>query len=110
MKIALISPKAKFTMNILELQQMWGNSPFLEPYRNVWASSPGTGLLTLAALTPRSYEIDFIDENIEDIDYSKNYDVVGITAMTQQALRAYELADRLRQNGSHIILGGIHTR
>ena len=109
MKIALISPKVNFTTNIPELQDLWDNSAYLESYRKIWSSSPGTGLLTLAALIPPSHEIVFIDENIEEIDFSINYDVVGITAMTQQALRAYEIGDRFRQNGSYVIIGGIHS-
>lgn len=38
----------------------------------------------------------------------ENWDVVGITAMTATAPRAYELASLFAQNGTKVILGGIH--
>ena len=36
------------------------------------------------------------------------YDLVGITAMTHQATRAYEIADRFRAEGVPVVMGGIH--
>jgi len=66
------------------------------------------GLLTVAALTPGEYLIAVIDENVESIDFEVDYDLVGITFMTQQATRAYEIADRFRRQGVTVVLGGIH--
>ena len=48
------------------------------------------------------------DENATDIDFQKQTDLVGITAMTITAQRAYEIADTYRARGVKVILGGSH--
>ena len=69
------------------------------------------GLLILAALTPRDWEISVIDENLGVPDYSAMPppDLVGITAFTSQANRAYELATQFRARGVSVVMGGIHA-
>lgn len=79
----------------------------MEAYRQNWGGI-GTGLLIVAALTPSTHEITLVDENIDALDFDAGYDLAGITCMTQQAPRAYEIADRLRQRGTLVVLGGIH--
>ena len=49
-----------------------------------------------------------VEEEFEPLPLNGHWDVVGITAMTATAPRAYELALLFRQNGSKVILGGIH--
>lgn len=68
----------------------------------------GVGLPTLAGCTPGAQEIRILDENQEEIDFDAEYDLIGVTAMTQQAPRAYEIADAFRERGRHVALGGIH--
>ena len=97
MKIGLISPKVGFTTEIEELRDFWYQSTDVKAYREYW-SGLGCALLILAALTPSSHKVVLIDENIEDIDFAEHFDVVGITAITQQAVRAYEIADTYRRN------------
>ncbi|ASQ89721.1 B12-binding domain-containing radical SAM protein [Prosthecochloris sp. GSB1] len=64
----------------------------------------------LASITPPEHEIDIIDEHFGDVvDYDADYDLVGITARTIDATRAYEIADSFRKKGRRVILGGIHT-
>jgi radical SAM superfamily enzyme YgiQ (UPF0313 family) len=69
------------------------------------------GLLVLAALTPREWDITIIDENLGVPDYSAmpRPDLVGITAFTSQASRAYELAGEFRGRGIRVVMGGIHA-
>ena len=63
----------------------------------------------LVSLTPEQHHIEIVDEHFGDVvNYNGNYDVVGITSRTIDATRAYEIADRLRQNGQKVILGGLH--
>ena len=56
------------------------------------------GLLVLAGLTPPEWEITIIDENLGVPDYAAmpRPDLVGITAFTSQASRAYEVAAEFR--------------
>ena len=69
------------------------------------------GLLILAGLTPPEWEIRIIDENLGVPDYGAlpRPDLVGITAFTSQAPRAYELAGEFRDRGVPVVMGGVHA-
>ncbi len=49
-----------------------------------------------------------MDESQDAIPYGGQFDLVGITAMTHQATRAYEIADQFRGEGVPVIMGGMH--
>ena len=68
-------------------------------------------LLALAGLTPPGWDISVLDENLAPIDYEAlpRPDVVGITAFTSQAPRAYEIAAGFRARGVPVVMGGIHA-
>ncbi|MHB8877305.1 MAG: cobalamin-dependent protein, partial [Myxococcaceae bacterium] len=68
-------------------------------------------LLVLAGLTPPEWEVTVIDENSGMPDYSKmpRPDLVGVTAFTSQANRAYEVSAEFRARGVPVVLGGIHA-
>jgi radical SAM superfamily enzyme YgiQ (UPF0313 family) len=68
---------------------------------------PPIGLGIVAALTPASWEVELVDENWEPFVY-RPADLVGITAFTASARRAYEIAAIYRQNGVPVVMGGIH--
>jgi radical SAM superfamily enzyme YgiQ (UPF0313 family) len=70
---------------------------------------PCLSLLRVAALTPPGWEVVVRDEKVERIDYEQEADLVGITAMTCSANRGYAIADRFRQRGIPVIMGGIHV-
>jgi radical SAM superfamily enzyme YgiQ (UPF0313 family) len=108
LKLALISPKdTTFTANP-EFASIFSNSVNLSRWKNVFTGfSPG--LLVVAGLTPASWDIDLIDENIEDLDFTKNYDLIGVTAFTQQADRAYEIAREFKTRNITTVIGGIHA-
>ena len=69
------------------------------------------GLLVLAGLTPPEWEVQILDENQTCIDYEAlpTPDLVGITAFTSQAPRAYELSAWFRGRGIPVVMGGIHA-
>jgi len=68
------------------------------------------GLAVLAALTPPEWEITIFDENVRVPDYGAlpPPDLVGVTAFTSQANRAYEVAAEFRSRGVPVVMGGIH--
>jgi len=71
--------------------------------------SGSLALAQLAAVTPKKHEIEIIDENrYELIDINKKYDLVGISFITQNAIRAYKIADEFRRKGIPVVLGGYH--
>ena len=69
---------------------------------------PPLGLAMVAALTPNEVEVSLTDENVTSIDFEKEADLVGITAPTITAHRAYEIAERFRAKGIKVVLGGQH--
>ena len=74
-------------------------------FRNI----PSQGLIQLEALTPPSWDVQTINENVETIDFDAPTDVVGITALTSLAPRAYEIAQEYHARGVPVIMGGIHA-
>jgi len=73
-----------------------------------WTS--GTTLPYLKALTPGGWDVTMVDELFGEVPETAadggRFDVVGITAMGPQIKRAYDLADRFREKGSKVVLGG----
>jgi radical SAM superfamily enzyme YgiQ (UPF0313 family) len=70
---------------------------------------PELTLPVLAALTPPDIEVIVTEEEIEDITYKSQVELVGISYMTPLAERAYEIADEYRRRGAKVVLGGIHA-
>lgn len=68
-------------------------------------------LTTLAAMVPAELnaEITIQDEGVQPLDLNMDADLVGITAITGTALRAYKIADELRARGKTVVLGGVHA-
>ena len=69
------------------------------------------GLGVVAQLTPPSWTVRIIDENVTSPEYAllPTPDLVGLTAFTAQASRAYELSDQFRRRGVTVAMGGIHA-
>lgn len=70
--------------------------------------APPLNLLILAALTPRDIKVEIIDERYTPINFNESVDLVGITAITSTALRAYQIGDEFKKKGVKVVLGGIH--
>ncbi len=106
MKIALIAPAIKFICEYPPLNEVISQE-ISRGYR--WPEFNLT-LLTLAGLTPREeHEIHVFDEVYRPVDFETKFDVVAITAMTFNVLRAYDIAAKFREKGSFVVLGGIHA-
>ena len=71
-------------------------------------SIPPLNLLYVAAVTPKDVEIALVDEHVDEIDFEEEIDLVGITALTATAPRAYEIGDEFKKRGVKVVLGGIH--
>lgn len=101
MRLYLINPDNP----VVSLNKVHWNR--LNRYR-VWKP---LGLLIVAGLTPPDWETTLIDENLGHPDYERlpKPDLVGITAFTSQAPRAYEIAAIYRAMGTPVVIGGIHA-
>lgn len=71
---------------------------------------PPHGPVVFAATLPDDITVDFVDENLETIDFDDPVDFVGISMMlTVQVKRGWEIADIYRKKGIRVIFGGIAT-
>jgi radical SAM superfamily enzyme YgiQ (UPF0313 family) len=83
-------------------------------YQSNGSYIPQLGLQVLAKQTPAEHTVDIIDEIFgqdmtTELLQPSRYDLVGLTAYTCQATRAYELADHCRKMGLPTIMGGPHA-
>lgn len=101
MRLYLINPSNPLVSIVRVKESRWNR------YR-VWKP---LGLMVLAGLTPEEWEVTIVDENLGKPDYSSmpRPDLVGITAFTSQANRAYEVAGYFRVQGVPVVMGGIHA-
>ena len=101
MRLCLINPSNPLVSIVNVNESRWNR------YR-VWKP---LSLMTLAGLTPPDWEITIVDENLGRPDYSAmpRPDLVGITAFTSQANRAYEVAAHFHGLGVPVVMGGIHA-
>jgi radical SAM superfamily enzyme YgiQ (UPF0313 family) len=98
LKIALLSPKGPLYKHKTGI------------FRKDLRAAPLT-LTTLASLIPKniSYEVQLIDEGIEDLPMHLDADLVGMTVITGSAPRSYELSEKFRREGKTVVLGGPHV-
>jgi radical SAM superfamily enzyme YgiQ (UPF0313 family) len=101
MRLYLINPSNPLVSIVNVNESRWNR------YR-VWKP---LSLMVLAGLTPPGWKITIVDENLGPPDYSAmpRPDLVGITAFTSQANRAYEVATHFRHLGVPVVMGGIHA-
>ena len=62
----------------------------------------------LAAITPKNYEISLVEGGVNDVDFNKKYDLVGISCTTRFANSAYKIADEFQRRNIKVVLGGYH--
>ncbi len=101
MRLYLINPSNPLVTIVRVQESRWNR------YR-VWKP---LSLMVLAGLTPAEWEISIVDENFGVPDYASMPlpDLVGITAFTSQACRAYEVAAHFQRLGVPVVMGGIHA-
>ena len=101
MRLYLVNPSNPLVSIVRIKESRWNR------YR-VWKP---LSLMVLAGLTPPEWEIAILDENLGVPDYAAlpRPDLVGITAFTSQANRAYEVAAHFRRLGVPVVMGGIHA-
>src|SRR4030042_3474234 len=63
----------------------------------------------VAAVTPPDVEVRMIDEAYEDVNFEEKADLVGITAQTPAAARAYLIAKEFKKRGTPVVMGGVHA-
>ena len=74
--------------------------------RAVWF--PKLSLPVIAAYTPEPWQVDLVDEAVQDVNFDHPCDLVGLSIMTCYAPRAYEIATEFKKRGKTVVLGGVH--
>lgn len=73
---------------------------------------PRLGTILLGTIMKkRGWDVEIFVEEMRKIDYEiiKDADLVGISTITPTAPRAYAIADRIREMGIPVIMGGPHV-
>jgi hypothetical protein len=73
--------------------------------------SPRLGTFILGNLMKqRGWEVEIYVEDMGQVDWDRvpSADIVGISSITSTAPRAYKIADKIREMGIPVIMGGAH--
>jgi radical SAM superfamily enzyme YgiQ (UPF0313 family) len=117
-----------FTMQLACVLRQERSFPGIKAFSmNILLYSPDNGItrnfmphlwmFLLKSLTPPGHEIFLIDGNAQPMtedeiaQFIRVYDIrlVGISAMTRMAGRAYKMADAIRAAGAKVVFGGPHV-
>lgn len=79
------------------------------PFKQKKAFFPTLTLPYLAGLAPEDVDVEIKNDYIQEIDPAADCDLVGISISTLHAVRGYELAEKFRQNGKTVFMGGFHA-
>lgn len=79
-----------------------------DKYVRSWQMQP-LAMAVLAGLTPEDWAITFFDDRLESIDYEQPTDLVAISIEAYTSKRAYQIADRYRNKGVPVVIGGYHA-
>jgi radical SAM superfamily enzyme YgiQ (UPF0313 family) len=109
MKVAFVSMSG-VRVRTEELARLGVSMPGFVDRGNVIASLPSLAGATLAAVTPSDVQFDYYD--VADVGSQQvlaDYDLVGFSTFTAMAYECYALADRHREAGIPVVLGGLHA-
>jgi radical SAM superfamily enzyme YgiQ (UPF0313 family) len=98
MRLLLISPTS----------ELWQARAAARPRGSRFFRYSMLSSLYVAAALPPHVHVHLVDEDVEPLDFDDDADLVGISLMTYNAPRAYQIADRFRALGKPVILGGYH--
>jgi radical SAM superfamily enzyme YgiQ (UPF0313 family) len=101
LRLYLINPTNPLVSCVSAKENRWNKYRIWKPL----------SLLVLARVTPPEWQVTILDENLGKPDYAAlpRPDLVGITAFTSQAPRAYQIAEHFRALGVPVVMGGIHA-
>ncbi len=74
-----------------------------------WHFVPPVTGIHLAAITPPEHEVEVVHEQVRDVPFDTDVDLVAISFFSGFARRAYAIADRYRAMGVRVVAGGPHV-
>ncbi len=92
-----------------ELTRLGLTLPGFVDRNRIIASLPSLGLLTLAGLTPRKFEVEYheIADLRKETELPEHFDLVAISTFTAQLKEAWRIADFYRSKNIPVVMGGI---
>ena len=92
-----------------ELTKLGLTLPGFVDRNRIIASLPSLGLLTLAGLTPRRFEVEYheIADLRKETELPEHFDLVAISTFTAQLKEAWRIADLYRSKNIPVVMGGI---
>ena len=63
----------------------------------------------VAGVTPPDVEVKIVDEALGKVNVEEEVDLVGLTAQTPVAPRAYQIAKEFKKRGIPVVMGGVHA-
>ena len=97
MKIYLVTPKNP--------QSFWTYDRIL-PTLERDCIFPNLSMPTVAGLTDPEHEVILCDENVEEIDFDIEADIVGVTGYLTHKERIHEIVEAFRSRGRFVAVGG----
>ncbi|CAG0949111.1 Hopanoid C-2 methylase [Myxococcaceae bacterium] len=97
MKIHLVTPKNP--------PSFWTYDQIL-PLLGKKCIFPNLSMPTVAGLTPREHEVTICDENVEEIDFDVDADIIGVTGYIVHKNRMFEIIEEFRRRGRFVVVGG----
>ncbi len=70
---------------------------------------PAISLGMAAALTPEGFHVRLVDDANEPVPHGERGDLALIVGLTHHMPNVYFISDRLRKEGTKVILGGMHV-
>ncbi|MBN2159339.1 MAG: B12-binding domain-containing radical SAM protein [Spirochaetes bacterium] len=108
-KITIISPKREiFDPGRMEFWEFGFMAKAAGIQQRKYSGTP-MALPILHSLIPDDFEVTVIDENVEDIDFTIETDLLLLTFFTTAATRGYAIADTFRERNVTVVIGGCHA-
>lgn len=109
MKITIISPKReKFEQNRMEFWEFGFMANIVGFGTRKYSGTP-LSIPILASLIPEKYDLEVIDENIDEINFDNHTDLVILTFFTTSATRGYKIGDIYKSKNIKVVIGGCHA-
>lgn len=105
MNITFIYPKFE---KLLESRLELGTSTGAKKHLGNFSMPPALGIPIMIAMLKNKHSVKLYDENVEEINYNDNADLILISFFTPQANYAYDIAKRFKVKGKTVIGGGMH--
>jgi len=75
---------------------------------NGYAYPPALAIPVLMSVTPDEHQCEFVDQNVEEVDYDTDADVIAVSYFTPQAAAAHQICKRFREKKKTVVVGGMH--